>query len=103
MTPIHVTREALIAARQWSALAQHALRHGDVKPGWLASADLEALALTDAGAQLAALEGLDPAPLVALGADAERIREIAEAFLTAGPTSADLSTVRVRALCHPQG
>jgi hypothetical protein len=96
---IHVTREALIAAKQWPALVQHALTHGDVRPGWLASAgDLDALALTDAGAQLSALEGLDPAPLLALGADPTRVRAIAEAFNALEPTSKDLSSVRVRAL-----
>lgn len=103
MSTLHVTRSALIAAEQWAALLHHAVTHGHVRPGWLASVpDLEELAASEWGAQLGALEGLDPAPLVALGADPARVRAVAEAFIALEPTGADLSTLRVRALCRPR-
>lgn len=104
MTQIRVTREALVQAGAWPELIAHALQHGDVRPGWLASVpDLPALAVGPWGAQLAALEGLDPKPLVALGHDLGRVRAVAEAFAALGRTGSDLSIVRLRALCHPTG
>jgi hypothetical protein len=100
-------REALIQTQQWATLIDHVLTHGDLKPGWLASVpDLPALAMSEPwGAQLAALEGLMPEALTALGHDPQRLREISQAYsalLEGVDGGGELHVLRLRELCRPK-
>lgn len=105
---LHVTRSALVSVGAWADVIQHVLTHGELKPGWLAGVpDLQALATSEPwGAQLAALEGLMPGALLALGVDASRLRAVTEGYLHAlegavpEVAGRELHVLRLRALCR---